>query len=197
MSSITAVRSFAETPSAPEAESGVSGQPGPQTTGIWDYATQSSPQSSGGISGVMSGHPIIEDPGDWRRHNDVSLLDQAEALAQDAFRRVSPFNSNASPADKLKAQQEMQQAEQIRNQVEPDLDPAQRQALEQIKSEEKQAFTDATSVGGGFLGDIHRGFAPTKMIDGANRSKALDNSILGVTQTPPPLPILSPPFGRI
>jgi hypothetical protein len=44
----------------------------------------------------------------------------------------------------------------FRNQVRPDLDASQRQQMDQIQSEEQQAFADATSVGGGLLGGIHR-----------------------------------------
>jgi hypothetical protein len=132
---------------------------------------------------------------EWRKRNDVGLLDQAEALAQDAFRRVSPFHPNPSAADKFTAQLEMQQAQIIRSQVEQDLDPSQRQQLEQIQGEEQQAVADATSVGGGFAGGIRRDFAAARMIDAAGRSKALDNSILGIPNAWPP--ILNGFFGKI
>ena len=149
-----------------------------------------------GIPGVISAHPMAEDPGDWRRHNDVAQLDRAEALAQDAFRKVSPFN-NGTAQDKFLAQSELLQAQIIRKQVEKDLTPSQQQALEQINNEERQAVTDATAPGNSFPGNIRGGFAVAKMVDAANRSKALDNSILGVPNPPPPFPILNLPFGKI
>jgi hypothetical protein len=194
MNSITDFRSFAETMPVSGTDSGVQGsaQAGTVTQGNALY-----PTTGGDLSGIKIGHPIIvEDPADWRKHHDVALLNEAEAPAQDAFQKVSPFNPNATAADKLQAQQEMQEAQQIRDQVEQDLDPGQKQALEQIKSEEQQAFTDATSVGGGFLGDIRRDFAVTKMIDAGEKSTALDNSILGIPNNPPPFPIF-PLFGKI
>jgi hypothetical protein len=187
------MRSITNTGSLPaiiptsQAESNVPDTTQAPAGGIWSSAATLGSQK-------ITANPIIEDPGDWRRHNDVSQLDQAEALAQDAFRKVSLKNPSAS--DKFLAQSEMFQAQIIRNQVEKDLTPSQQQSLEQINSEEQQAFTDATS-GGSFFSNVRGGFAVAKMIDGANKSKALDNSILGVPNPPPPFPILNLPFGKI
>jgi hypothetical protein len=153
------------------------------------------PPTNTNLTGVVTGKPILNGPNDPRKQQDVALLDQAEALAQDAYQKVSPFH-NSTLAEKLFAQKEMNEAEQIRAQVEPDLTTDQRRSLDIINSEEQQAFTDATTPGNGFFGDLERGFSVTKMIDAGNRSKALDNSILQVTVDPPPFPIWFP-FSKV
>jgi len=173
---------------AAKPESDAPANTGTLSGGAWSYVAQGSSQ----LTGTMNGHPIIEDPGDWRRHNDVSQLDYAESLAQTAFQVA---HSSTNPADILRAQDSLQQAEQIRKQVEQDLTPSQRQTLEQINSEEKQAFVDGAANRHAGLGDLRGAFAPVKMIDAANRSKALDNSILGIASGPT-IPILNLPFGK-
>jgi hypothetical protein len=150
------------------------------------------PPTNTNITGVVTGKPIVSGgPNDPRKQQDVALLDQAEALAQDAYQKVSPFH-NGTLAEKLVAEKELHQAEQIRAQVEPDLTTDQQRSLDIINSEEEKAFTDATTPGNGFFGDLERGFSVTNMIDAANRSKALDNSILQVTVNPPLFPIWFP-----
>jgi len=141
--------------------------------------------------------PIGGDPVQGNKQKDVALLDQAEALAQDAYQKVSPFNSNATPASRLAAQQEMHQAQQIRNQVAQDLDPAQQQMLQRVEQEEQKSFQEASSPGNGFEGEIQRVFSLSGMVNGANDSKALDNSILGLPNPEPLPPILSWPFSII
>jgi hypothetical protein len=173
---------------ASQSQSDAPANAGTTNGGIWSSVAQASNQ----LAGRITCNPIIEDPGDWRRHNDVSQLDYAEQLAQDAFRNAN----STDPSKALQARDELNQAEQIRKQVEPDLTPSQQQALEQINSEEKQAFSDATARGRG-LGDLRGAFAPFKMLDAANKSKALDNSILGQPSGPPPIPIWNVPLGKI
>jgi hypothetical protein len=199
MLSIPRLQSFAAQDGPSSLDFRTTDQPASQNSGKTGTTTQAGPQSQSSSSvgpWPIHANPIQADPVESRKHNDVALLDQAEALTQDAFRRVSPFNPNPSASDKLTAQLEMQQAQVIRNQVRPDLDAAQRQQLDQIQGEEQQAFADATSVGGGILGGISRGFAVTKMIDGAAKSKALDNSILGIPNAGPPIP-KQWPFGKV
>jgi hypothetical protein len=175
-------------PTTPAAQSQSDAPPDTAATngGAWSYAAQGTSQ----FPGTITCNPIIEDPADWRKHNDVSQLDYAEELAQDAFRNLS---SN-DPTKRLGAQNELNQAEQIRKQVEPDLTPSQQQTLEQINSEEKQAFADRAASGNSFA-NLRGIFAPAKMIDAAAKSKTLDNSILGLP-TPSPIPIWNIPFGK-
>ncbi len=135
----------------------------------------------------MANLPIPSDPNDPRKKQDVALLDQAEALAQDAFQKVNQFHP-VTAADRALAQQEMQQAEQIRDQVKADLTADQRQKLDLITSEEKQSIADESTLSGSFDFILARGFPVAGMADGAAKSKALDNSILGLPEPPPPFP---------
>lgn len=148
--------------------------------------------------GKISCHPIIFHPPCKRSpQTDVALLDQAEALAEDAFRKVSPFNPNATLADKLEAQQEMQEAQQIRNEVRPDLDLSQQQTLDQLNNEEQAVTEASTGNGSNIFTQIFNDFDElAKMADGEQKSRSLDNSILGF---PEPSPISFPifPFGQI
>jgi len=150
--------------------------------------------------GKITCDPIIYHPPAQRSpEDDVALLDKAEALAEDAFRRVSPFNPNPNVFDKLEAQLEMQEAQQIRNQVRPDLNTVQQQTLDQLNSEEQQAVSEASSSNSsGPFGDIFKIFDElAKMTDGEQKSRSLDNSVLGF---PDPPPISWPPifpFGQI
>src|SRR5262249_9392196 len=100
------------------------------------------------------------------------------------------------PAVISQAQDELQRAEQIRKQVEPDLTPSQQQALEQINSEEKQAFLDGVSSNSSSFVNVRGAFAVAKMMDAGTKSKALDTSILGLPSASP-FPILNLPFGKI
>jgi hypothetical protein len=153
------------------------------------------PPTPGPLPGTISCHPIIYDPCKWRAQYDADLLKQADALAQDAFQKVSPFNSNVTWADRLQAQQEMQEAEQIRNEVRPDLDPCQQHTLDQINNEEQQAVSEATTnTGGNIFTQIFKDFDElAKMADGTDKSQALENSLQGI---PEPSSI-SFPFGPI
>jgi hypothetical protein len=152
------------------------------------------------LPGRISCDPIIYHPPCQRSpEDDVALLDKAEALAEDAFRKVSPLNPNPSFIDKLEAQLEMQEAQQIRNEVRPDLNSSQQQTLDQLNSEEQQAVSEAANPDGSnsFL-QIFKIFDElAKMTDGEQKSRSLDNSILGFPDTPPISwpPIF--PFGQI
>jgi hypothetical protein len=137
------------------------------------------------------GHPIQWPPRPADPYKDAALLDKAEALAEDAFRKVSPFNGNVSLSDKLQAEEEMEQAQQLRGEVAPDLNASQKQTLDSLSSEEQDAVNSAISPQGGFLNNIFGAFKEmAEMTDGEAKSRQLDNSILGFPPAPPfPFPI--------
>ena len=188
MISVTNITSTAQVPSTSENVL----QDSNPTTSLYPQTA-----SLDGLSGRITCDPIIFDPVKWRAQHDADLLKQADQLAEDAFQKVSPFNPNVTLADRLQAQQEMQEAEQIRNEVRPDLDASQQQTLDQINSEEQQAITEASTPGGGSIfTDVFKDFHEVaEMVDGADKSQALENQLLGIPEPSPfPFPF---PFGQI
>ncbi len=146
--------------------------------------------------GTITCDPIVYNPSQNTPQQDAALLEQAELLASDAYRKVSPLNPNVTLADKLDAQQELQQAEQLRNEVRPDLDPSQQQTLDQINSEEQQAVTDASNGWNIFDNPLGLLSEVGEMTDAGEKSQALENQLLGIPNPPPiSLPIF--PFGQI
>jgi len=116
---------------------------------------------------------------DWKNIGkvfNVAQLDQAEAMTQEAFKKASA--PGASNLDKILAQQEASDAEQIRQSVAKNLTPAQKQALDQIMQEEEHAFKTVLTGGGGIFGAIGKLIAQSEMNDAAQKEKALDRSIL-------------------
>jgi hypothetical protein len=172
MRSINTVSSVPFTVPASKLVCQAPGQPesGCQNGGIWGSVGQ----SPNPITGPITCHPIVQKPGEWRKHNDVAQLDKAEALAQDAVCRAAAANN--SPAQLLQAQDEMQQAQLIRARVGQDLTPSQQQKLDDINSEEQRAFLDSANPDRSPIGDLGRTLAPHRMADAAAKSKALDQS---------------------
>jgi len=106
------------------------------------------------------------------KQNQVAQLDKAEAMVQDAIKKL--LNPNATATDKAQAAQEIAEAGQIRQQVAQGLNPQQQQVLWQIGKLEWSAFQTVT--GGASFGQV---LDPVKaMSQAAQLSQELDNSIL-------------------
>jgi len=108
----------------------------------------------------------------------VAELDQAEALAQQAFNKLWDFSD---PNRLQNAQALMQQADQIRTQVAQGLNPQQRHDLYKINSLEWEAFNATAHPKGGILGDTGPDNPQTPpqllMNEAAQDSQVLDKAI--------------------
>jgi len=130
---------------------------------VLDGYAQAGNQFTSGLGGTL------------KKFGETSQLDKAEHLAEDAYKKSSDPNANF--VDKLQAQDEMNQASSIRKQVEKGLDPLQRQGLEHINNEEKDAVKRAGNAGPGLFGLIDRSVAASEMNQGKQESKSLNNWI--------------------
>ena len=105
----------------------------------------------------------------------VADLDQAESMAQDAFAKFT--NPNANFVDKLRAEEEMDAASQLRQSIEPFLTPKQQQALDQIENLEKNAMQLAHN-NSGFLGPALQVIGKGDMLVAAAGQQSLESWIL-------------------
>jgi hypothetical protein len=111
-----------------------------------------------------------------RKLNYVNQLDQAEALAQDAYTKVK--DPNATAGEILVAQLEMHEADAIRKKVEKHLSPLQQVVLEHINEEEQEGVMAASHHGSSQFAHIEQWLAHEDMKKGAEDSKLLDDWVL-------------------
>jgi hypothetical protein len=112
---------------------------------------------------------IKPDPPVRNLSTDQQKLDQAEQLAQDAFRRIS--NPQASIMDRLLAMQEMQRASQLRKSVVGDLPKAMQQEISQVEALEENAFRKASDPHGSIANKL---VAQQEMQQGAQVMQKVD-----------------------